>query len=579
MTQSDFTATRRRLMMYAKEHWQLFAAAVAMFVFGAAVEPVVPWLFKQLLDSGFENGLDYPLWMVPVVVIGLFLVRGLANYAGNFTMHYATSAVVLSMRRDLMRAMVRADAQLFTTLSPGQLVAKVVNEPQSASTILGSTAVGIIRDFFTLLFLIAYLLYLNWQLTLLAFVSMPLLGISVQLIRKRLQRIGHMAYQGGQKLVRTVDDNARAWKVVRTFDAAEFELNRFDQQASYQRRMLMKQISASSLITPLTQVIAAIGVSIILTLALHQAAQGGATVGEFVSFITALLMTISPLRHLTDVVQPINSAMITLTGAFQLFAAQPEEETGDRELTRANGAVDFENVSVQYSGAPSPALRGLSLRIKPGQTIGLVGSSGAGKSTVVNAMLRFAPVTGGHIQLDGIPIGELKLASLRRHFAVVSQDIILFDGSVAENVAYASQEALNRGRVEHCLRAANLWTFVSEQPSGMDMQIGTNGSKLSGGQRQRLAIARALYRDAAVWVFDEATSALDSESEAVIQRSIQELRGTKTLIIIAHRLSTIRSADLICVMANGAVAEQGSHSELIEKNGLYANLIRLQSTH
>lgn len=379
--------------------------------------------------------------------------------------------------------------------------------------------------------------------------------------------------------MRTVDDNARAWKVVRTFDAAEFELNRFDQQASYQRRMLMKQISASSLITPLTQVIAAIGVSIILTLALHQAAQGGATVGEFVSFITALLMTISPLRHLTDVVQPINSAMITLTGAFQLFAAQPEEETGDRELTRANGAVDFENVSVQYSGAPSPALRGLSLRIKPGQTIGLVGSSGAGKSTVVNAMLRFAPVTGGHIQLDGIPIGELKLASLRRHFAVVSQDIILFDGSVAENVAYASQEALNRGRVEHCLRAANLWTFVSEQPSGMDMQIGTNGSKLSGGQRQRLAIARALYRDAAVWVFDEATSALDSESEAVIQRSIQELRGTKTLIIIAHRLSTIRSADLICVMANGAVAEQGSHSELIEKNGLYANLIRLQSTH
>lgn len=578
MTESDFKATRQRIATYAKQHWRLFAAAIAMFIVGSAVEPVVPWLFKKLLDSGFQNGLDYPLWMVPVVVIGLFLVRGLANYAGNFTMNYATSAVVLSMRKDLMRALVNADASVFTKLSPGQLVAKVVNEPQSASTILGSTAVGVIRDFFTLLFLVAYLFYLNWQLTLLAFVSMPLLGVSVRLIRKRLERIGHAAYQGNQRLVRTVDDNARAWRVVRTFDAANFEMQRFDEQALHQRRMLMKQVSASSLITPTTQIIAAIGVSIILTLALHQASQGGATVGEFVSFITALLMTISPLRHLTDVIQPINSAMITLTGAFQLFDAKAEQDTGQQTLDVCKGRIDFEQATVHYEGAASPALNQLDLHIEPGQTIALVGASGAGKSTVANTLLRFSELSGGQVSVDGIPTRDLQLASLRQHFAVVSQDIILFDGSIADNVAYASKAPMDLARVEQCLRAANLWTFVSEQPEGLNTQIGTNGSKLSGGQRQRLAIARALYRDAAIWIFDEATSALDSESEAVIQRSIQELRGSKTLILIAHRLSTIRNADQIYVMAEGAVAERGTHEELVQTNGLYTNLVRLQAT-
>lgn len=578
MTESDLKATRQRVISYAQQHWRLFAAAVAMFIVGSAVEPLVPWLFKKLLDSGFQNGLDYPLWMVPVVVIGLFLVRGLANYAGNFTMNYATSAVVLSMRKDLMRSLVHADASVFTKWSPGQLVSRVVNEPQSASTVLGSTAVGVIRDFFTLVFLVAYLFYLNWQLTLLAFVSMPLLGVSVRLIRKRLQRIGHAAYQGNQRLVRTVDDNARAWRVVRTFDAADFEMQRFDEQALHQRRMLMKQVSASSLTTPTTQIIAAIGVSIILTLALHQAAQGGATVGEFVSFITALLMTISPLRHLTDVIQPINSAMITLTGAFQLFDAKAEQDTGHQTLDACKGRIEFAQARVHYEGAATPALKELTLHVEPGQTIALVGASGAGKSTVVNTLLRFSELSGGQVTLDGIPIADLKLASLRQHFAVVSQDIILFDGSVAENVAYASKVPVDLARVEQCLRAANLWNFVSEQPDGLNTQIGTNGSKLSGGQRQRLAIARALYRDAAIWIFDEATSALDSESEAVIQRSIHALRGSKTLILIAHRLSTIRNADQIYVMSDGAVAESGTHEELVNKDGLYASLVRLQAT-
>jgi ATP-binding cassette, subfamily B, bacterial MsbA len=573
----DFSDTYARLRNYLRPQSKKIALAITFFLLSSAVEPLVPALFKRLIDSGFSEGLKYPLWLVPLVVIGLFLARGLFNFAGTYVMNHATTSIVLALRLDLMHALLRADASLFTTTSPGIAVNKVITDPQSASTALGGSVISIIRDASTLLFLLAYLLYLNPQLTLLAFVTMPLLGMSVKIIRKRLNRVGEAAYQAQMKLVSIVDDNARAWRVVRTFDAVEFEQQRFERDAIHHRRMTMKQVATSALVTPITQILAAVGLSIILTLAIWQASQGSATIGEFVSFITALLMTISPMRHLTDIYTPISGALITLRGAFELLNAPPEPDKGEQLMPASRGEIRFENVTLQYEGASAPALRDFGLTIEAGQTVALVGSSGAGKSTVVSALLRFAHPTAGRITLDGCPIESLKLTSLRRHFAVVSQDIVLFEGSVAQNVAYASPIGLDRDQVERCLRAANLWDHVQSLPGGMDAHIGTNGSKLSGGQRQRLAIARALYRDAAIWIFDEATSALDSESEAVVQRSIEGLRGSKTLILIAHRLSTIRSADRICVMADGQIIEQGTHSELIALDGSYANLVRIQS--
>ncbi|RYY90763.1 MAG: ATP-binding cassette domain-containing protein [Chitinophagaceae bacterium] len=575
----DYKDTTQRLLGYARPQWRMLAVALLFFVLGSAVEPILPAMFKKLIDSGFKEGMNYPIWAVPVVVIGLFIIRGIFNFGGAYVMNSATSTMVLNLRRDLMRALLKADAHLFTTISPGLAVSKIINDPQHASTTMGGAIVAIVRDASTLLFLIAYLIYLNPTLTLISFVSMPLLGISVRLVRKRLAKVGEAAYLAQQSLVATVDDNARAWRVVRTFDATEFELHRFEQQAIHHRRMTMKQVAASSLATPITQIVAAIGVSIILTLALYQAQHGSSTVGEFVSFITALLMTMSPMRHLTDVVQPITGSLITARGAFELINAPPEPDLGTAEMPVCQGKIDFKDVYLQYEGAANPALAGLNLSMKPGQTIALVGSSGAGKSTVVNTLLRFAHPTSGQILLDDVPIESLKLSSLRRHFAVVSQDIVLFEGSIAENVAYASPVGLDRAKVEHCLKAANLWNHVTTLPEGMDSAVGTNGSRLSGGQRQRLAIARALYRDAAVWIFDEATSALDSESEAVVQRSIEDLRGSKTLILIAHRLSTIRNADCINVMSEGKVVEQGTHAELIAKQGLYAGMVKIQSAH
>ena len=569
--------TTRALMVYVRQQWRMLGLALLFFIIGSAFEPMVPALFKKLLDSGFQEGLKYPIWLVPIIIIGLFLLRGSANFAGAYAMNSATSAIVLALRRDLMRALIKADAKLFTTVSPGIAVTKVINDPQFASQALGSSAISLIKDATTLMFLVGYLLYLNWQLTILSMVTLPLLGLTVKLVQKRLAKVGEAQYQAQQQLVGTVDDNARAWKVVRTFDAAEFELKRFDEQAVHHRRMTMKQVAASSLVTPTTQVVAAIGISIILTLALWQAAHGSQTVGEFVSFITALLMAVSPLRHLTDVYQPINNALITLRGALELMNTPPEPDEGTREMPRSQGKVDFNHVWLEYEGASIPALKGLDLHIAAGQTVALVGSSGAGKTTVVNTLLRFSNPTKGSITLDDVPIDELKLASLRRHFAVVSQDIVLFEGSVAQNVAYASSEGVNREKVERCLRAANLWAHIETLPDGLDTAIGTNGSRLSGGQRQRLAIARALYRDAAIWIFDEATSALDSESEAVVQRSIEDLRGSKTLILIAHRLSTIKNADTIFVMSEGQVVEKGSHPELMASGGVYAGMVRIQS--
>ena len=409
-----------------------------------------------------------------------------------------------------------------------------------------------------------------------AFVSMPLLGMSVKVIRKRLTKVGEAAYQAQMSLVTTVDDNARAWRVVRTFDAVDFELQRFEEAAVHHRRMAMKQVVASALVTPVTQVVAAIGVSIILTLAIWQASQGSATVGEFVSFITALLMTISPMRHLTDIATPISGALITMNGAFQLIDAPIEPDNGTKTLPTCQGNIAFKHVGLQYEGASVPALNDLNLNIKAGETIALVGSSGAGKSTVVSTLLRFAYPNAGEITLDGIPIDQLKLASLRRHFAVVSQDIILFEGSIAANVAYASPSGLDRDKIEQCLRAANLWNHVETLPDGMDTNVGTNGSKLSGGQRQRLAIARALLRDSPILLLDEATSALDAESEKLVQEALEVLMEGRTSIIIAHRLSTVVDSDQIIVLENGAVVGTGTHSDLVKTTPLYKELAKHQ---
>lgn len=575
MEEINHRVTFRRLLGYIKLHKARYIAAIIALLLTSAIEPAIPALFKKLLDSGFQAADSFPIWMVPTVVILLFTLRGLASFSGQYLMADASSRVVLDVRRDLMRSLLKVDAKVFGSLTPGLAVNKIIADPNHSITNLSNSFNSLLRSSSTFLFLLGYLFYLNFQLTLLSMVTVPALIVVVRRLHKRVSDIGTREYESQQRLVNIVDDAARAWRIVRTFDASAFEQGRFDKEAHLLRRLLLKRTASSNLLTPATQVVAALAVSTILSLALWQARNGQASVGDFVAFLTALLMTISPLKQLTDLSQSFVHNLIALRGSFELIDAPEEPDPGTRDLAQCGGDVRVDHLAVRYDDSPKPAIESVSLAIRPGQTVAFVGASGAGKTTMVSTLLGFVQPSGGKIEIDGVDIQDIRRPSLRKHFAVVSQDIVLFDGSIADNVAYAQDR--DDARVMAALEAANLGTYVQQQPEGLNAPVGVNGSRLSGGQRQRLAIARALYKNSAIWIFDEATSALDAESERVIQQSIERLSGNKTLILIAHRLSTVKRADQIYVFDDGSVVERGTHDELIRANGKYASMVRAQS--
>lgn len=566
--------TARRLLGYVRPHRRGFFAAVAAYVAAACTEPLIPKLLQIALDEGFAKQDAFPLWMVPVVLIGLFALRGVFSFLGQYLLNWTIGRTVQDLRVALMDALLRADAAIYTRMAGGTAVTKVVSDPLQAVNLLGNASITLLRDGLPAIAMLGYLLYTNWRLTLLTLVTLPVMAWVLKHVNRRVRHTGSKAYESQMALSGVTDDLTRAWRLIRSFNAAPFERERFRQAAQAVRQNALKQSAANALAQPLSQMISAVGLSVIVSMALLQGRETGTTPGEFVSFIGGLLLLMSRARHLADVAQPITNGLIVARGCMELLDTPAERDSGQQEMGRARGEIRFEGVRLQYPGAATPALDGLDLEIHAGQTVALVGPSGAGKSSVVHLLQGFAPPDAGRIALDGQDVAALSRASLRAQFAVVSQDIVLFDDTVLANVAYA-QERPDRQRAEAALRDAALWDFVQSLPEGLDARIGSNGSTLSGGQRQRLAIARALYRDAPIWIFDEATSALDTESERAVQEALARQQGRRTVILIAHRLSTVRGADRIQVLQAGRCVERGTHAELLAAGGVYAGLVQL----
>ena len=544
------------------------ATSTAASVASAASSPSRPSLAEV------NQNYSFPIWMVPIVLIGLFAVRGLFTFCGQYMLNWTISRTVMDIRTALLQVLLRADARVYTSLQPATAVTKVVNDPQHVITLIAGALITILRDGLPALALMGFLFFINWKLTLLSLITVPGLAFVVRKVNRRVRRMGSWAYDAQLRLVSVIEDVTRAWRVVRSFDAADYERRRFAERAREVQRSTLKTAASNAMAQPLSQLMASVGISIIVSLALYQSRVNGTGVGEFASFVAALLFMSSRLRHLSDVMQPITNALVVARGCMGLLDTPPEPDTGTRELRDVRGDIVLQQVTLRYPGANRDALAAMDLHIPAGRTTALVGSSGAGKSSVVNLLLGFERPDSGRILLDDVPIDELTKANLRRQFAVVSQDIVLFDLSIADNIAYAQER--DDARLEQVLRAAALWDFVQSLPEGLDTTVGANGSKLSGGQRQRLAIARALYKDAPVWIFDEATSALDTESERAVQQALEQWQGRKTLIVIAHRLSTIRRADCIQVLADGQVVESGDHDALMARDGVYAGMVKVQ---
>jgi subfamily B ATP-binding cassette protein MsbA len=569
------TLTQRlaRLLPYLRSSRLGLLGALAGALVTAATEPAIPWLLGRLLDQGFAGG-SMPLWLVPAAIVGLFAVRSLSGFVAQYGLAWTGNRAVLKLRENMFAQLLKSAPAVFTQQTASGMTNTLVYEAQAGVTILSASVLTLVRDSLVLAALLLYLFTLNWQLTLIVALLFPAVALVIRALGRRLHRLTVQGQKATDELAYVVEENMLAWRIVRLHGAQAQQGRRFFARADGVRRLMMKAVVAGGTMTPVTQMLAACALSVVIVIALWQSRSGASTVGEFVAFVTAMLQLVAPAKHLSDVMASLTRGLAAVERGLDLIDQSPVEQGGSHDGGRARGEIRFDNVSLRYRDDNAPAVDGLSLHVRAGETVALVGPSGAGKTSLVNLLPRFIEPSAGHITLDGVPLAAWNMLALRRQFALVSQDVVLFNDTVAANVALGSE--MSTEAVREALRAAYLLDFVDSLPQGLDTLIGHNGSQLSGGQRQRLAIARAIAKDAPVLILDEATSALDSESERAVQAALERLMQGRTTLVIAHRLSTIEHADRVLAMDAGRLVQQGTHAELLAVGGLYARLHAMQ---
>ena len=565
-------ALYRRIFQYLRNYWALFTVSIVSMALAAATEPAFVALLKPLVDEGFvAKNADAMNW-IPFAIIGLFVLRGVTSFINEYSTSFLSGTLVKNIRVELFDKLLHLPMGYFADNQSGRTVSRITNDVNQISNAGFNIITVTVKDGVTIIGLLGWLFYTDWQLTLITFVLLPVVAICVRYVSKRLRSLSRRNQQYMGEMTQVLGETVNAAKVVKVYGGQEQEKNRFGAAITNLLNTNVKQSITSSLNTGITQLIIAVALSAILYFAAERARNNQLTAGDFMSYLSAMLMLFAPFKRITNMSQTLQLGLAAGESVFAFLDENSEPETGHKTLAPLKQAITLEDVVFRYPSAERNAINHLNLTIEAGKIVALVGASGCGKTTLANMLSRFLIADTGRIAYDGVDINELDLKSLRSQIALVSQDVVLFNGTIMDNIAYGELSHHSREDVERAAKMANAWQFIEKLPQGLDTLIGENGTKLSGGQRQRIAIARALLKNAPILILDEATSALDNESERLVQAALEQLMQARTTIVIAHRLSTIEQADLIVVMDNGQVVEQGTHSELIQKQGRYAHL-------
>ncbi|TFW30231.1 lipid A export permease/ATP-binding protein MsbA [Massilia arenosa] len=561
----------KRLLGIVKPYKGRAALSLVAMAVTAATQPMLTKSLELLIDRAFNARVPFSLWLVPAILLGIFLLRGVSTFATAYLNNWVMSRVLNDIRRLAFHRLLRLPVSHFHKESSGKLINTVIGDVRQVVDMINSVFLAVVRDAMTVAGLMIGLLLTNWRLTLVALVIVPVTALVVRTTTGRLRRLNRDNQRVTAEMTQVVDEAARGHQVIRVFNGQDYELRRFEQRSDALRGFSQRMTVAFAATVPITQIATAGAVSVVIVLAL----QSGMTSGEFSNFIAMMLMLLQPLKSLVEVNGPIQRGLSAAETVFDTIDAPAEPDPGHVTLDKPAGHVRFEDVSFHYGDEERLALNHVTLDVPAGKTVALVGASGGGKSTFVNLVTRFYKPTEGRLLLDGVPYEDIKLASLRAQLAMVSQNVVLFDDTLAANIAYGV-EKIDAARLQAAIQAAHLADVVANLPDGVNTSIGENGMRLSGGQRQRVAIARAIYKDAPILILDEATSALDNESERAVQAALDTLMAGRTTIVIAHRLSTIERADSIAVLDQGRIIETGTHDELLARGGMYAKLYRLQ---